>query len=43
MLALVEGGAPVAILAFSGNLASRNSVKQLPDMRHALVWYCGNM
>jgi len=38
-LLLINGGAAVAILAYLGNLASRTSVANLPNMRNALLCF----
>jgi hypothetical protein len=44
MLALVNGGAAIAILTYVGNLASRQPAPgHLPDIRFALWWYCGGV
>ena len=44
MLALVNGGAAVAVLTYLGNLASRSSAPaQLPVIRPALLWYCAGL
>jgi hypothetical protein len=44
MLALVNGGAAIAILTYVGNLASRQPTPgHLPDIRFALWWYCGGV
>jgi cobalamin synthase len=40
MLALVNGGAAVAILTFCGNLASHGLSSQLASFKPALIWYC---
>lgn len=42
-LALVNGGAAVAILAFLGNLASRTPAVHLPNMTWALVCFAGGL
>jgi phosphate/sulfate permease len=39
MLALVNGGAAVALLAYLGNLA-RFSILHPPHLTHALMWFC---
>jgi hypothetical protein len=41
MLALVNGGAAVAVLTYLGNLASHSPAPtHLPDIKPALLWYC---
>jgi hypothetical protein len=40
MLALVNGGAAVAVLTYLGNLTQRpGSVAYSPDIKHALLWF----
>lgn len=44
ILALINGGAAVAILAYLGNLASHApAAAHLPAIKHALEWYCGGL
>jgi hypothetical protein len=40
MLALINGGAAVAILTFCGNLASHGLSSQFASFKPALIWYC---
>jgi hypothetical protein len=44
MLAVVNGGAAIAILTYLGNLLARASSPQpVPHIGWALVWYCGGL
>jgi hypothetical protein len=44
MLALVNGGAAIAVLTYLGNLAARSPPPvHLPQMKPALLWYCGGL
>jgi len=43
MLALVNGGAAVALLAYLGNFAAHNSGERPPQLTHALLWFCGGL
>ena len=44
ILALVNGGAAVAVLTYLGNLASRSSSPvHVPRIKPALLWYCGGL
>jgi hypothetical protein len=44
MLALVNGGAAVAVLTYLGNLVSHSPLgAATPDMTPALRWYCGGL
>jgi hypothetical protein len=44
MLALVNGGAAVAVLTYLGNLVSHSSPgAATPDMTPALHWHCGGL
>jgi hypothetical protein len=43
IIALVNGGAAVAILTFCGNLASKGSPPPLGSFKPALYWYCGGL
>jgi hypothetical protein len=44
MLALVNGGAAVAVLTYLGNLASRSPAPaHVPTIKPALLWYCGGL
>ena len=44
MLALVNGGAAIAVLTYLGNLASRAAPGQMmPDVIPALRWYCAGL
>jgi hypothetical protein len=43
LLALVNGGAAVAILAYLGNLASRVTVRRVPNMTGALLFFAGGL
>lgn len=44
MLALVNGGAAVAVLTYLGNLASRSPpAAHLPNLKPALLWYSGGL
>src|SRR5437879_1800360 len=42
MLALVNGGAAVAVLTYLGNLAT-HSGRDLPNIKPALLCYCGGL
>lgn len=41
LLALVNGGAAVAVLTYLGNLAVHSG--HLPNLKPALLWYCGGL
>ena len=44
MLALVNGGAAVAVLTYLGSLVAHGSMgAATPDMTPALRWYCGGL
>lgn len=43
MLALVNGGAAVAILAYLGNIAGHASAAQQPDMVRPLAWFSAGL
>jgi hypothetical protein len=44
LLALVNGGAAVAVLTYLGNLASHSPAPaSLPAIKPALLWYCGGL
>jgi hypothetical protein len=44
LLALVNGGAAVAVLTYLGNLASRSPpAVHLPNLKPALLWYSGGL
>src|SRR5690348_3532587 len=43
MVALVNGGAAVAVLTYLGNLAARGPSGKLPDLKAALIWYCAGL
>jgi hypothetical protein len=44
MLAIVNGGAAVAVLTYLGNLASRSPVPaHVPTIKPALLWYCAGL
>jgi hypothetical protein len=44
MLALVNGGAAVAVLTYLGNLVVRSPpTAHLPNLKPALLWYCGGL
>jgi hypothetical protein len=44
ILALVNGGATVAVLTYLGNLATRTQLGvTLPNMTPPLLWYCGGL
>ena len=43
MLALVNGGAAVAVLTYLGSLVSRAPVAHQPEIKPALLWYCGGL
>ena len=44
MLAIVNGGAAIAVLTYLGNLAGRPAPGvKLPDMTSAILWYCGGL
>jgi len=44
-LALINGGAAIAVLTYLGNLVSRQTTVSapLPNLRPALLWYCGGL
>jgi hypothetical protein len=43
MLALVNGGAAVAILAYLGNIAGHASAAHQPNMVRPLVWFSAGL
>lgn len=43
ILALVNGGAAVALISFCGNLASKGLPMLLAGFKSALFWYCGGL
>jgi hypothetical protein len=44
LLALVNGGAAVAVLTYLGNLVSHTTAGgHSPDLKCALQWYCGGL
>jgi hypothetical protein len=42
-LALVNGGAAIAVLTYLGNLVARAPKAEAPNMKSTLIWYCSGL